>query len=421
MALTLTEERRVAWRVQGVGPDPAHTLVIFKKVGAGRTLHKVLRPGEVLKLGWLESADSYVAYAISNDESLRHSFSRKYQSVNQVKTFTLHFILDFAVSEAQDLALKLEGRDPLKSLEEEVASVLSATARHLPWEEVRQECPDFGFRLLEAERAKGSGERRENFAYIQSFARSLGLDLRHVEITRSLTELDIEVGLKDQEVERQLGVEAAQTRLGVGRAQLKHHELIVQTGLEWEREQLAIQRRQTLEGINRLRVVFDNLTKEGLRGFSQAVDGVRSFAAINDAFLEIRTLQSSLMALSSGTSSMPALGAAGNPVLPGVQSGTLSAEARRPSDPLERFVTEAFQHLRVLDGNPADKRRILATLLHLAAEAALGREGDEEYLDSCRENLKKNLYPLESALEEEQAAFLRRVMDIDRLRQDLVG
>lgn len=419
MALTLTEERRVAWKIQGIGPDPVHTLVIFKKVGTGKILHKILPPGYVLKLGWRESADSYVAYAISNDENLRHSFSRKYQSLNQVKTFTLHFILEFAVSEAQDLALKLEGRDPLKSLEDEVASMLSTTARHLPWEEVRQESPNFGLRLLEAEATKGSGERRENFAYLQFFARSLGLDLRHVDITRSLTEVDIEVEVINEKIERQLGVEAAQTRLGVGREKLKHHELVVRTGLEWEREQLAIQRRQALEGIDRLRIVFDNLTKEGLRGFSQAVDGVRSFPAINDAFLEIRTIQASLMALSSGTNSMPTLGAAGNPVLSAAQAGPLLTEVRRPSDPLERLVAEAFQHLRILDGNPADKRRILATLLHLIAEAALGREGDEEYLEGCRESLERQLYPLDGALEEEQLKFLGRLRDIEKLRQDL--
>ncbi len=71
MAQTLMEDRKVAWKIQGIGPDPAHSLVIFKKVGQGKILHKVLHPGEVFKRPIFTSADSYEAYAISADANLR--------------------------------------------------------------------------------------------------------------------------------------------------------------------------------------------------------------------------------------------------------------------------------------------------------------------------------------------------------------
>lgn len=419
MASTLTEERRVAWKIQGIGPDPAHILVVFKKSGTGNILHKVLEPGEVLKPGWFESPDSFLAYAVSKDENLRHSFSRKYQAVGQIWTFTLHFVLDFQVSKAKTLALKLDGGDPLRRLEEEISRVLSATARRLPWEALKRESADFGCYLLEAESTEGLGERRSNFERLQSFATSLGLDLRHVDVTRSLMEEDLQPDVHVRKVGIQMGVDSAQQVLELERDRLKQEREILGEQHRQERELLAIHGNQVLQGAERLRMVLDSVTKEGLRGFSQAVDGVRSFPAISDALQEIRTIQSSLMAVSAGPGSMPALGAAGSPLLPSVQTGPLLAEVRRPSDSLERLVTEAFKHLRVLDGNLADKRRILATSLHLLAEAALGREGDEEYLEGCCENLKQQLYPLESALEEEQLGFLRRIMDTERLRQDL--
>jgi len=419
MALTLTEERRVAWKIQGIGPDPAHTLVVFKKTGTGNALHKVLQPGEALRLGWFDSLDSYLAYAVSNDENLRHSFSRKYQAAGQLWTFTLHFNLDFQVSKAKDLALKLEGDDPLKRLEEEAARVLSATARRLPWEVLKQESPDFGLHLLETESTEGLGESRSNFERLRSFATSLGFDLRNVDITRSLTEDDLRADAQARKVGIQMGVESSQQVLELERERLKQEREILKEQHRQEREQLVSNGNQVVQQAERLRMVLDSITKEGLRGFSQAVDGVRSFPAINDALLEIRTIQSSLMAVSAGSAYIPALGTAGSPLLPGVQSVPLLAEVRRPSDPLERLVIEAFEHLRVLDGNPADKRRLLAISLHLLAEAALGSEGDEEYLEGCRENLKQQLYPLESALGEEKLSFLHRITDTEKLRQDL--
>jgi len=412
MALTLTEEKRIAWKIQGIGPDPAHTLVIFKKAGTGKTVHKVLRPGEPLKLGLLQSADSYEAFAVSANRNLRHEFSRKYGAVGQTWTFTLHFDLHFEVSDAERLALCLVSEDPLQRLEKEVARLLSATARHLSWESMKREGEDFGRRLREAETTDGQGERKTNFQRLQSFAGDLGFELWNVEITRTLTEADVEEDLTKRRNERLKVVARSERDLEAERDQLEHERELLRNRLKLERDIVNAQGQQALQGMERLRMVLDGITKEGLRGLSQAVGGVRSFPAINDALLEIRTIQSSLMGLSSGASSVPALDAAGSPVLQ-------VAEVRRPSDPLERLVTEAFQQMRALDGNPADKRRILAIILHLVAEAALGREGDENYLEGCRENLKQELYPLESALEEEQRDFLRRITDLEELRQEL--
>ena len=132
MPKTLTEERRVAWKIQGTGPDPAHSLVIFRKIGQGKVLHQTLPPGKRFKRPFLISADSFEAYAISADANLRHDFSRKYQAGAQTWTFTLHFKLHFRVASAERLGLSLSDQDPLERLQDEVANVLTRRPAGFP-------------------------------------------------------------------------------------------------------------------------------------------------------------------------------------------------------------------------------------------------------------------------------------------------
>src|SRR3954462_4758955 len=67
MTKTLTEERRIARKVPVMSPTPADWLVIFKKIGEGRVLYKVLPPGEGFRRPLLTSAERYEAYAVSAD------------------------------------------------------------------------------------------------------------------------------------------------------------------------------------------------------------------------------------------------------------------------------------------------------------------------------------------------------------------
>ena len=86
---------------------------------------------------------------------------------------------------------------------------------------------------------------------------------------------------------------------------------------------------------------------------------------------------------------------------------------------MESIVAEAFRHLRILDENPWDQRRILASVLHLVAEAGLGTEADEEFLMACRDDLEGRLDPVQAALAKEPRDFLGSILDLDGLRQRL--
>ncbi|HJX28836.1 MAG TPA: hypothetical protein VJ885_13070, partial [Thermoanaerobaculia bacterium] len=318
------------------------------------------------------------------------------------------------------LALNLLREDPLQRLEREVADVLSATARRLPWEILKQEGDDFGPNLRDAETADGQGERKTNYRRLQEFAGDLGLEMRHVDIRRTLTETDIEIDVTKRSSQSSTAIAQIKHQLEVETEQLAHRRDLLRDQHQREREIADARGRQALQGMARLQMVLDGIAREGVRAFSQPVDGIRSFPALQEAFREIQGIQASLAGFLGGQPSTPVLepSSEGPPELTGSTERLLEVSVRT-SDPVERLVAQAFHLLRSLRGNPRDHRRILVTVLHLVAEAGLGRDGDEEFLIACRDDLENRLHPVASALEKEQLAFLRSVMDVEELRQKL--
>jgi hypothetical protein len=418
MAQSLTEDRKVAWRIQGTGPDPAHWLVVFKKVGQGKVLHQTLRPGQVFKRPLWISADSFEAYAVSADENLRHEFSRKYLSGAQTWSFTLDFKLHFRVGDPERLGLSLSDRDPLERLQEEVASVLSATARRFSWESMKREGEDFGLRLRETETTDGQGESRTNFQRLQGFAASLGLDLRHLDVLRSLTEPDLEADKKVRVNERQKVIARSDQELAAEQEQLNHEIQALKNQHRIERETAIAQSSQALQGMQRLRLVLDAVAKGGVQAIHISAGELRSFDAIQRALFEIQGIQANLAGMAGSTA--PSL-ASGAPVgaLAGAVPGAALDWTAHPGSPVESAVAEAFRHLRSLDENPRDQRRILASVLHLVAEAGLGTDADEEFLTGLRDDLAGRLQPVRSALPSELLRFFDSIMDLEGLRQRL--
>ncbi len=418
MAQTLIEERKVAWKIQGIGPDPAHSVVIFKKVGKGKILHKVLRPGERLRRPLFASVDSFEAYAISADGNLRHDFSRKYLSGAQTWTFTLNFHLHFRVQSAEQLGLSLSDGDPLERLQEEVAKLLSATARRFSWEDMKREGEGFGLRLRETETTDGQGESKTSFQRLQEFASALGLDLRHLDVLRSLTESDIADEKRKRENERRKVIAESDQGLATKQEGLNHELQSLKDRNRIERETAIAQSSQALQGMERLRLILDAVAEGGVQAIHQSAGELRSFDAIHRALIEIQGIQASLAGVAGGA--VPALtpGTNGRALEDATSGGALQLAARRDS-PLESTVAEAFRHLRALDENPQDQRRILASVLHLVAEAGLGTEADEEFLMGLRGDLKEQLEPVRSALSSDLLDFLESILDPERLQQRL--
>jgi hypothetical protein len=413
MAQTLTEDRKVAWRLQGIGPDPARSLVIFKKVGQGKILHQTLLPGQVFRRPFFTSVDAFEAYAISADDNLRHDFSRKYLSGAQTWTFTLHF----QVQSAERLGLSLSSGDPLERLQEEVANLLSATARRFSWESMKREGEDFGLRLREAETTDGQGESRTNFRRLQDFAGALGFGLRHLDVLRSLTEPDLEDEKRVRVNERRRVIARSDQGLATEQEQLNHDLQSLKEQNRIERETAAARSSQALQGMVRLRLILDAVAKGGAQAILQSAGELRSFSGIHQALIEIQGIQASLAGVAGGAIPAPAPSALGG-VEGFTSGGALHLNARRDC-PVESIIAEAFGSLRALDENPRDRRRILASVLHLVAEAGLGAEADEEFLKASRDDLDERLQPVRGAIPDEPRDFLESLLDLEMLRERL--
>lgn len=419
MAQTLMEMRKVAWRIQGTGPNPTHPLVIFKKIGQGRVLHRTLQPGQVFKRPIFISADSFEAYAISADGNLRHEFSRKYQAAALTWTFTLHFRIHFRVENAERLGLNLSDQDPLERLQEEVASLLSATARHFSWEDMKEEGEDFGLRLREAEATDGKGERRTNFNYLQGFADDLGFELQHLDVLRSLTEPDLEDDKRRRANDRRKVIARSDQQLATEQERLNHDLQSLKEQNRIERETALARSSQALQGMERLRSVLDAIAQGGVQAIHQVTGEIRSLDAIHGALIEIQGIQTSLAAMSGGAApALPPPGSNGGAIEGASTGGAPQLTARRDS-PMESVVAEAFRHLRILDENPRDQRRILTSVLHLVAEAGLGTEADEEFLTISRDDLEDRLRPVKAAIPDEPRDFLNSILDLEELRRRL--
>lgn len=415
---TLTEERQVAWRIQGTGPDPAHSLVIFKKVKQGRVLHEILNPGQVFKRPLFASSEDFEAFAVSADGNLRHEFSRKYQARVQIWTFTLHFKLQFRVGDIGKLALSLSGRDPLERLQEEVASVLSTTARGFSWEEMKREGDDFGVRLREAESADGQGEFKTNLQCLREFAGDLGLDLRQLEVSRSLTEPDLADEKRLRDNDRRAVIARSDQGLALVQEDLNHDLQLRKDRHGIERRTAMEEASQALRGMERLRSILDAFAQGGVQAIGVATGEIRSFPDMQRALGEIYQIQGHLAALAGGGGSTLSPGLNGK-ALEGTAPAVPLQIAARPGSPLEAAVLESFRHLRVLDGNPQDQRPILSAVLHLLAEAGMGEDADEEFLRMSRDHLNERIQPVWSALEGDTLEFLESILDLDELRERL--
>jgi hypothetical protein len=407
MAQTLTEARRVAWEIQGVGPDPARCLVIFRRVGGGKVLQEVLKPGQIFKRRFLQSAHSYLAYAVSTDRYLRHDFTRKYQHSGQTRSFILKFDLEFRVTDARRLALAMEDGDPVKLLEEEIGRVLGVSARRLGWQVLKEESEDFGARLLEAETPDSQGEQKGNCDRLNDFSENMGLGLQRIDVTRTLTEDALRPDIAIVNAADQLAVDQVEHDLAREREKMKQQH-------EW----LAAQGRNALRGLERLQTFLDEINTQSSRALSQATDGVRSFAAIHNALREIQAIHASFSMLSTG--SHPTLG--GGSGAPALGTGTpvaLLPPSTLAADPLERVVLRAFEGLRDFAGDPADRRRLLGLVLHLVAEVGLGSDADSEFVEAYRGQLVELFKLLAAGMEQEEVEILRGIMDIESLRRDL--
>ena len=141
-----------------------------------------------------------------------------------------------------------------------------------------------------------------------------------------------------------------------------------------ERETAIAQSSQALQGMERLRLILDAVAEGGVQAIHQSAGELRSFDAIHRALIEIQGIQASLAGVAGGTA--PAL-------TPGTNGRAIDRcpfRRRSPTDRSPGFSAGVdrrggFPAPAHPGRESADQRRILASVLHLVAEAGLGDGG----------------------------------------------
>ena len=207
----LTLERRVVQALDSARSVPGHHTVILKEEAGGRTLHRVLAPGEPFRKGLLERLGHYEAYAVSASPVLRHRFGE------QLKTGT---------GERRDVAqpavvAERLTEDPLGTLDAEIKSLLRDWASTLSLDALERP----GFHAEDDflhDRHGRAGPSR--FETVQDLAAALGLEVQRVELIREFSVAGQEIGEQVVAEERKRKVERARQPTEVLKAE--HEEAL---------------------------------------------------------------------------------------------------------------------------------------------------------------------------------------------------
>ncbi len=358
MAENLTRREKLVKLAADLNAVPEYYLVIFKKVGEGLEYRQTLSPGETFKRKLLESHDSFVAYKVPCDQNLRHRFSKKLLTVDS-RGFTLHVTLLYGVSDPQTVVNKIE-RDPLRRVQEEILRILGSRAVRLDWSVIKK-----GARHLEWSLWHESPTTTNNALQdIQAFAHEQGIGVVNIGIARSLPEDALSERQREHDAEAEYNTESVEHAL-------KESELRT---FATARDALA----------------------------NRAASSAETFGDMKRALHDWKALQGSGLQ----SSAMPLEGL---PQL--VDQFPLPGGGGLP-----QLLSSALDHLLAIE--PISRRRLFSSFFHLLGEL-LAEDENEERVAEYRDELERNFKTTLRQLNRDQFAFLRSLLDVDHLRNDL--
>ncbi len=184
-----TLESRLVASSQGFATMPGHALVVLNERDGGRTLQQTVMPGGKFRKPLLLRG-TLLPYHVSLDDHRNHTFPYRLLHVDGVHSFSLQFDLRYRVLRGSPhLLVEHLDADPLGSIEEEIKRVLSPPVRRLDWAQIQAQ-HDVTAIAVESSSVDDSGELVVNMDRIKIYARSFGIDVRQVAVSRHLEEID---------------------------------------------------------------------------------------------------------------------------------------------------------------------------------------------------------------------------------------
>jgi hypothetical protein len=406
----LTTEQRIVKPVLDANPIPDHDLVIFKKVGGGYRFHSVINPdlgGGPSFLSKVVFGANFVNYAVTRDRNLRYKLAvESLYSADHVGPFSLQLTLLLCVESSQLLVEKLES-DPLLRLEQEVREVLGGVASRMSWSAIEAEAGEFENQLLAEHVMNDAGARVSSLVCLQEFALPVGLRLKGIQVSRTFSaEIGEEMRVSKEE-ERQRKIAEAQHKTALLKRQLQSQEA-----------QFDAWQRNALSKIELIGALSESATANLQKVLVQISDKVDTAAALRSVLNELLAMRQEISRLPSLGESGEGNGDSGRLIV----AGDLPRLAAAPRNPVESFLTRAFELARGLDCEPTEKGRLLSLVLHLLGELALHEEADEDAVLDYGAKLREQVRRLmRSTHTNQQREFLLQLQDVDIIRAELAG
>ncbi len=410
-----------------LAPLPAHALVVYKVVNGGRTFQGELSPEQQFqeeKTSWWKrfrsDPPSYLAYAVNLNEHLRLQFSRRVLLQNQVDGFDLIFKLKYHVSSPRRVVERLS-EDPLSKLQNEIIDLITDVVSNEEWDAIRDR-----FNLVADNALAHTLHEISNQATYWGFAvdsvkleRQLPEGIVEPIFTKREKDLEIEKRRIEAEAEkRQADIDHQKTLhqvtlehkgtlykegLEAERQESQHGHTLREGDREFERKQQELKHQESLrrqEEENRMaRMVLENLLNDNelLRqikagGADAAVEAFKNIAGETNSprqLEEVFNVLRRLKQVSGGDGGTPSsdvqsLGGLNVPVaLLSAQNGEAGNLPK-----VAQLLSSSFHAVSAVSYTAAEKKRLLSAMAHLAAEAMLGEEADDDKLKAYREHLQ---------------------------------
>jgi hypothetical protein len=387
----LTQYLRIVGTEQaGIHVQVGHYTVLLKQVDEGRVFHSVLQPGQRPPdpgfFGkFFKDGHAFVSIPVSATSHLRHSFTSAVKHVSPGHAFEVHYVIGFVVSSPEKIATRWVA-DPVREIEAEVKRFIDPLFRNTNWETLQRNIlDDGGVHLFQAQ------TRQTIELQLKPYAEDRGIDLQWISGTLELSREDEKTKAERAAAARHLEMVQISTCNTIATLDGEH----------------AVKKHQTQQGSE-----LSSLTRpEAVR--DAGVEALRTaIIEIGNNIHKPEELENAIRKILA-TMGNSANGAA----LPGgISPLALNEAPSGPEQVLVKDIAEIAGIIATLSGDAKRRRELLATLLHLFADAYEGEtpDPDPQHLKQATDLLALDWG---GSLGAPQYKTLNRIRDFEALRE----
>jgi hypothetical protein len=391
----------VGKEIAGIQLLPNWHTVVLKQEKTGRKVAHEVQPGETLNRKWYKkfSGDSdYMSIPVTNDSHLRHEFHAAVDHVSPGRAFDAFYVLNFSVSDQRKVALQW-AQDPVRKVEMEIRRVLNAITSKEDWNRLSEAIKrDSAVGLFEGDVRKATGDDSE----LRSFAAGCGIRIDRIQMTLRLSKKDAQPDEKNAELERSNRITEYDKQMKIAKTKAEHEVKVLET-----------QNTAQLQKIEQWGKLNAGVPGHVDTALGQIAVNTKSAAEFKRNVEMIQGLAIATAASSEAGHPQQRDPFTGNQ-LPGSANLLLSAALESK---LVKTVNEIATSVDSLNGDLSLKQELASKLLHLVAEAWMGRNSSSNVMEKYAEEAKRLISQF--SLTAEQNGELGRLTNVRALQDRL--